>query len=418
MYGLWLVIFGSLLAFCLLYLTFVTESASLPSRPPCIVIGVTHSQTCMVLRGRLQALRLAGFRVVLVCSPGALAEQLAGEEGAEFRPLSICRSIAPLRDLLAFLRLYFLLLRLRPDLCEFSTPKAGLLGTMAACIAGVPSRVYMLRGLRLEAARGLQRRILLQCERLAARCAHTVLCNSESLRRQAIELQLAPEGKLQLLGRGSSNGVNVAHYAPGSDTLRASLKIPSDAPVVGFVGRFTYAKGMPDLLESFDLLLQSQPRAHLLLVGWFDAAEDALSESWQSRILNHPRIHVTGMVSDCAPCYRAMDLLVLPSWREGFPNAVLEAAASGLPVVTTQATGACDSVVHGETGLLIPPGYPTALCRAVLSLLEHPERRRQMGMAARARAIAQFSTDTVLNRTVEFYLQLSSTRAHRLVTTG
>ena len=117
----------------------------------------------------------------------------------------------------------------------------------------------------------------------------------------------------------------------------------------------------------------------MLLVGWFDAAEDALSADLRGRIENHPRIHCTGFVADTAPYYRAMDLMVLPTWREGFPNAVLEAAATGIPVITTIATGSRDSVVPEVTGLLIPPGYPEAISEAVLKLLRDPERRQPHG---------------------------------------
>jgi len=383
------------------------------AKPRHIVVGVTHSQTCMVLRGRLRALREAGFRVTLVCSPGPQAERVAAEEEIVFVPLKIRREIAPLHDAVALLRLSLLLFRLQPDLTEFSTPKAGLLGSIAAWIAGVPTRIYMLRGLRLEASRGLQHRILAVTERLAARCSHTVLCNSPSLRQRAIEMRLAPANKLELLGDGSSNGVDLQHYAPGPCSLRSRLSLPASAPVIGFVGRLTYAKGIPELIEAFDRILQQRPDAHLLLVGWFDAAEDALSHAWCNRILNHPRIHVTGMIPDTAPYYHAMDLLVLPSWREGFPNAVLEAAASGLPAITTLATGACDSVVHRQTGLLIPPGYPSALCEAILSLLENANSRHAMGDAARDRVIASFDLRQVLARTVAFYQNLAGSARFR-----
>ena len=265
----------------------------------------------------------------------------------------------------------------------------------------------MLRGLRLEASHGLQQRILIACERLASACSHTVLCNSPSLHQRALQLRLAPAIKLKVLGQGSSNGVDLSHYSPGPSNFRFQLALPANAPVIGFVGRFTYAKGLPELIEAFDRILQQFPDTHLLLVGWFDAAEDALSLSWRRRILNHPRIHVTGMIDDTAPYYHAMDLLVLPSWREGFPNAVLEAAASGLPTVTTLATGACDSVVHQQTGLLVPPGYPNALCEAILFLLENANRRHAMGDAARARAIASFDLRQVLACTVAFYQDLA-----------
>ena len=155
--------------------------------------------------------------------------------------------------------------------------------------------------------------------------------------------------------------------------------------MVGFVGRLTRDKGLPELIEAFDLILRAEPSARLLLVGWFDAAEDALDADLRARIRKPSAAsHCTGFVADTAPYYRAMDVLVLPTWREGFPNAVLEAAATGIPVVTTECTGARDSVVPEVTGLLIPPGYPEAICEAVLKLLRDPERRQRMGQAARA----------------------------------
>ena len=372
-------------------------------RSPHLVVGVTGPENCLLLRGRLRAMREAGFRVTLIAGPGRLPENIARSEGVEFRALPMERRIAPCRDLVSFLRLCFLLWRLRPDVTEFSTPKAGLLGSVAARCVGVPARVYMLRGLRLEAAQGAQRRILLMAEKVAAASAHTVLCNSESLRRQALNLGLAPAGKLRLLGNGSSNGVDTERFSPGKSDIRARLGLAEDAPVVGFVGRLTYAKGLPDLVEAFERILEVRPTAHLLLAGWFDAAEDGLSRSWRRRIEEHPRIHVSGMVGDTAPWYRAMDLLVLPTWREGFPNAVLEAAASGVPAITTLATGAVDSVASGVTGILIPPGYPSAIQEAVLDLMADPERRQRMGEAARARACACYSSRHVLRLTIAFY---------------
>ncbi len=125
------------------------------------------------------------------------------------------RSIAPLADLVALFRLWRLIGKCRPDLVEFSTPKAGLLGTLAAWLRSVPRRVYMLRGLKLEATTGIKRRVLLAAERMAARCAHVVVCNSESLRAEALALRLAPASKLRCLGEGSSNGVDIERFSPG-----------------------------------------------------------------------------------------------------------------------------------------------------------------------------------------------------------
>jgi glycosyltransferase involved in cell wall biosynthesis len=376
------------------------------SQCPHIVVGITSPQTCLVLGGRLRTLREAGFRVTLVSSPGALLTRTAAQEGVESIAIPMCRGMTPVADLWSLLRLCRLIYRLKPDMTEFSTPKAGLLGSLAAMLCGVPSRVYLLRGLRLETSTGLKRRILLAAERVASACSHAVLCNSESLRNQALALRVAPESKLCLLGSGSSNGVDVERFSPGPGILRARLGLPPNAPVVGFVGRLTRDKGLPELVEAFDAILAARPQAHLLLVGWFDASEDALGRALRSRIKKHPRIHMTGYVADTAPYYRAMDVMVLPTWREGFPNVVLEAAASGIPVVTTLCTGSRDAVVPEVTGLLIPPGYPVAIREAVLQLLGNPQRCYRMGKAARAWVLENYVNGRVLGLTVRCYKSL------------
>jgi len=373
---------------------------------PTIVVSVTHPQTCLVLGGRLRALRQAGFRVVLVSSPGELLESTAAREGAEVVAIAMRRGIAPLADLVSFVRLVRLLRRIAPDALECSTPKAGLLGMLAGLLCRVPRRVYMLRGLRLETAHGWLRWVLLGCERLAVACAGTVLCNSESLRARALALGVAPESKLRLLGEGSSDGVDMERFSPGASDVRERLGLPSGAPVVGFVGRLTRDKGLPELIEAFDQILCAEPETWLLLVGWFDASEDALDEALRSRILRHPQIHLTGFVDATEPYYRAMDVMVLPTWREGFPNVVLEASATGIPVVTTICTGSRDSVVPEVTGLLIPPGYPEAICEAVLKLLRDPERRQRMGQAARAWVREHYLDERVQGLTAAYYQEL------------
>jgi glycosyltransferase involved in cell wall biosynthesis len=335
-----------------------------------------------------------------------LADELAAAEGAGLVAIPMQRRIAPAADLAAFLRLLRVLRRLRPNLTEFSTPKAGLLGNVAALLCSVPTRVYMLRGLRLETAQGLKRIVLKVAERIAAACAHTVVCNSESLRERARVLGVARESKLHLVGDGSSNGVDMARFAPGADAMRAQLGIAPDAPVVGFVGRLTRDKGVPELVEAFDRLLESLPGARLLLVGWYDRSEDALSPEWRARIDAHSGIVHTGIVQDTAPYYRAMDVLALPTWREGFPNVALEAAASGIPVIATLTTGARDAVLDEITGLLISPGNVEVLTESMLALLKDDCKRAAMGHAARRWVEKSFNQSRVLGETTAFYRQL------------
>ena len=164
----------------------------------------------------MRALKAAGFRVVLISSPGPLLERIAAEEGVEALAIPIRRGMDLMADAVSLIRLCRVLHRLQPDLTEFSTPKAGLFGNMAATLCGVPVRVYMLRGLRLETLTGLKRRVLLATERIASACAHHVVCNSESLRAKALALRLAGASKLELIGSGSSNGVDIHRFSPGS----------------------------------------------------------------------------------------------------------------------------------------------------------------------------------------------------------
>lgn len=373
---------------------------------PRIVIGITNAQTCLVLSGRIRALLDAGFHVTVLSSPGDLLDLMEHDEGVATLRVPMQRGIAPVADLLSLYRLWRLLLKLKPDVVEFSTPKAGFLGMIAAFLAGIPHRVYFLRGLKLESLHGIRRLVLLLTERAAAACAHVVLCNSGSLRKKALEIGLASDEKLHILGPGSSNGINAVRFRPGVSDVRKQFGIPEGARVLGFVGRLTRDKGIPELIDAFERIFPVMPYVYLLLVGWFDEAEDALKRELRSRILANPHIVCTGFVVDAAPCYQAMDLLVLPSMREGFPNVVLEASASGIPVISTLSTGARDSVVHGKTGLLVRFGDRDALFDAIMRLLRDANERQQMGTAGRAWVLEQFLDRRIRKLTEVFYRDL------------
>jgi glycosyltransferase involved in cell wall biosynthesis len=310
------------------------------------------------------------------------------------------REASPLRDLVSWVRLVRLFRRLRPDLVAAGTPKAGLLGLLAARVVGVPARVYTLRGLRLETARGAKRRLLRRAERLTAASAHRVLCVSESLRRRAVELGVVAEAKAVVPGAGSSNGVDVARFRAAAEdregvrSLRARLGLPEGAPVVGFVGRLTRDKGIAELLEAFDRLSRELPEARLLLLGDFESG-DPVPRALADRLRADPRVVLPGFVRDTAPYYPLMDVLAFPSHREGFPNAPLEAAATEVPTVGFGVTGTVDAVADGETGRIVPPGDVAALAAALAAYLRDEELRRRHGRAARERAERRFRRETV-----------------------
>jgi lipopolysaccharide/colanic/teichoic acid biosynthesis glycosyltransferase/glycosyltransferase involved in cell wall biosynthesis len=364
---------------------------------------VTHSVTArMLLRGQLAWLRGRGHEVSLIASPGPALDEVAHTQGVRTVGVPIEREIRPLADLASLARLVGALRALRPQVVNASTPKAGLLGTLAATIARVPVRVYTLRGLRLETARGLQARALNAAERVACTLAHEVVCVSESLRRRAIEEGLVSPDRARVLGGGSSNGVDAERFRPRAAAdpevaeLRDRLGIPAGAPVVGFVGRFTHDKGIADLWRAFEqVVLPRVPEARLLLVGEPEAG-DPVDPAVLAALERHPRVVRSGrFVPDTAPYYAVMQVLAFPSYREGFPNAPLEAAAAGLPVAGFVATGTVDAVVAEVTGTLVPQGDWRALGGALVRYLEDEALARAHGQAGRARAARDFRREPV-----------------------
>ena len=376
-----------------------------------VQIVTTPVTADLFLRGQLAYMREAGFDVTVVSSGGAALARTAEREGVRSVALPMLRRPAPVRDTLALARLYRLLRKLRPDITHVSTPKAGLLGGLAARFAGVPARVYTLRGLRAEGATGIGGRALLAFERTACRSADRVICVSESLRRRALELGLAPEEKLTVLGSGSSNGVDAERFRRSPDLtarageLRSKLGLPEGAPVVGFVGRLVRDKGVVELAQAMELLAAKTPEVRLVVVGAFEGYDEVPAAA-RARMEDDPRIVFTGFLADPAPAYALMDLLALPSYREGFPNAVLEAAAMEIPTVTTDATGCVDAVVDGVTGKIVPVGDSAALAEALGGYLTDDELRRRHGRAARERVVRDFTPEDIWKALLDEYVRL------------
>jgi glycosyltransferase involved in cell wall biosynthesis len=328
----------------------------------------------------------------------------------------IDRGISPWRDLVALGRLWRLVRRLRPDICHVGTPKAGLLGGIAAFLARVPCRIYTLYGLRFETAHGWRRRLLAVLERLSCATAHRVICVSESLRQAVISNRLAQAGKTVILASGSVNGVDVERFALTPEhrfaalLRRRELGISETAPVVGFVGRLVRDKGVVELVEAYNQLRRSRPDLHLLLVGPYESL-DALPQHTRQAIETDPQVIHLGFVTEPAVYYHIMDVLTLPSHREGFPSVILEAGAAAKPVVAAAATGCRDAVLDGVTGYLTPVGDGKALTQAVARLLDAPERAQRMGLAGRQRATASFSQLPLWGASLDLYRMMLAPEA-------
>lgn len=377
---------------------------------PKLVYIVTVPLTARAfLRGQLKFLKERSFDVTVISAPGPELIQVAEQEDISVSAVPMEREIAPLHDLSSLHLLNSLLRTIRPDIVNAGTPKAGLLGMIAAKMTGVPVRIYQLRGLRLETATGLKRTVLTATERIASASAHHVVCNSNSLLERYAELGLAPRRKLTVLGPGSSNGVDFTRFAPtpaslaAACDLRRSLGIPDNTTVFGFVGRFTRDKGISELVDAFVRTNRRFPQTSLLLVGDYEQGDPVPNET-SDLIQHNSSIFTTGFVSDTARYYHLIDILVFPSYREGFPNAPLEAAAAGIPTIGFDTTGVRDAIRHGRTGLVVPLGSIDALSSAMIDLATNPAMRQQLGENAKAVAETEFRPQDVWQRWVDFYL--------------
>jgi len=379
------------------------------SRSPKLVYVISTAKCLFFFRDSIADLCSSGFDVSVISSPGPGKEAIHAD-GASVFDVSINREISPLQDIVSLWRLWNLLRRIRPDITNVATPKGGLLGGLAAAFAGVPHRIYTLHGLRLETTQGLKHRLLWCTEWLACKCAHQVYCVSNSLLDLAIELKLVGPEKAFVVSNGTAIGIECEQYAPTPERkeaareLRSRLGIDSKALVVGFVGRLTRDKGISELYEAFSLLRAKFTDLRLLLVGDFETG-DPVPPEIQARIDADPLVIQTGWISDTAPYYHLMDVCVLPTYREGFPGVPLEAQASGIPVVTTHATGARDSVVDGITGFAIPVGDAKALASAIAPLLGDAELRRRMGDAGRDWVARTFDRRVVLAELKKLYIE-------------
>lgn len=364
-----------------------------------IVLGVTVDLSLVLMEGFPEALVARGWEVHIVSSPGPRLAGFEGTPGVMIHPLKMNREASLIADGLALVRWWLLLRRIRPDVISVGTPKASLLGLVTGFLACVPHRQYLVRGLRLETATGFARGIYSLIERLCVVASTDVVAISASLRARMISLGLAGNRDVAVLGSGSSNGVDLTRYDPKKyptgqrRALMAELGLLPETPIIGFVGRLARDKGVPELLASAQHLHNKGVKLQLLLVGGTenDAIEGAVVSTKRAGI----NVVSTGAVEDVASYMSLMDVLCMPSKREGFGNAALEAAAMNVPVVATAVTGLVDAVEDHVTGLLSAPQSTEQLAEHLESLLSDRSLRERMGRAGREMAEEKFDRQHV-----------------------
>jgi len=379
-------------------------------------VSVVHLATSdmgvrYLLLDQLTLLRDRGFDVSAITSDGPYVRAVRAA-GIPVRTVRMTRRISPIADVIALVRLIRLLRRLRPDLVHTHTPKASLLGQWAARLAGVPRRVHTIHGLyfpgRLTPAR---RRLFALLERIEMMPAHIVLSQNQEDLATARAERLCDPARLRFLG----NGIDIDRFHPRNalpdrrDATRRGIGLTPGRLVVGMVGRLVREKGYPELFEAASLVRRVLPNATFAVIGGPEPGKaDALTDADIGRARERlgDGLVMLGHRDDVPALIGAMDLLVLPSHREGFPRALMEASATGVAVVATDVRGCREAVVAGVTGALVPVADPPALAAAILRLLQEPSTRASYGQAGRRVAEERFDQRIVFERVVQAYREL------------
>jgi glycosyltransferase involved in cell wall biosynthesis len=385
------------------------ERATQPRKPRVAHVTTVDLSLRYLLLNQLQRIQSEGYEVFGISADGP---DVPVVEAAGIRHFAVpmTRRITPITDLRCLWELFRIMRRERFDVVHTHTPKAGLLGQLAARLAGVPIVANTLHGFYFhDDTKPWLRRFYIWMERVAARCSDTILSQNREDMATAVAERIASPEQLKWLG----NGIDVARFdrrrlADSSlESMRRELGIDSDAPVVGFVGRLVEEKGILDLLEAAKTVVLAIPNTQFLIVGPYDDDKpDALRPDVAEQYGVAANCHFVGMRNDMPELYGLMDVLVLPSYREGFPRAPMEASAMEVPTVVTDIRGCREAVDHGENGLLFPVGDADALARSLVELLGDDERRTQMGATGRRIAEDRFDELKVFDRVLSEYERL------------
>jgi glycosyltransferase involved in cell wall biosynthesis len=353
------------------------------------------------------------YKVIGISGPGNAMDDVRQNEGVETHILEMTRTITPIKDLKATYRLYKIFKKERPFIVHTHTPKAGTLGMLAAKLAGVPNRIHTIAGLPLLETTGNKRKLLDAVEKFTYRCATHILPNSYGLEKIIIDNNYTNPSKLKVIGNGSSNGIDTTHYdtalvsEENKRELKRELDIKESDIVFIFIGRVVKDKGINELVKAFDNLSKQYLNIKLLLVGKKENHLDPLLTETECLILNNSQIYAVGMKKDIRPYVAVSNVLAFPSYREGFPNVVLQCSCMQLPSIVSNING-CNEIIENEVnGLIVPVKNEAKLESAMQFMIDFPEQRLAMKQNTRSRIIERYEQKFVWNEILKFYKSLN-----------
>lgn len=351
-----------------------------------------------------------GYEVVAVSSPGEPLEEIKNREGVRTYAVPMERRMAPFKDLKSLWGLIKVFRKEKPDMVHSITPKAGLLSMMAGWICRVPVRLHTFTGLVFPTSAGLKRKILMITDRLTCACATHIVPEGEGVKNDLQNHNITKK-PLKILGYGNIMGVDLKKFNPeDADVTKEAEKIRKEGIFTFiFIGRLVGDKGINELTSAFKRLNQDFPNTRLILVGPEEQNIDPLKPETIEEIKSNTAIEAVGKKNDVRPWLLASDALVFPSYREGFPNVVIEAGAMGLPSIVTDINGSREIIINGENGVIIPSKDSDALYQAMKSFVEHPEELKKYSKNARPLVASRFEQGFVRQCLKDYYKEILPT---------
>ena len=348
------------------------------------------------------------YEVIAMSSPGELLNVVEQREGVRCIRIKMERHISPLKDLVSLFRIVRIFQKEKPDIVHSMTPKAGLLCMMAGWMTRVPVRIHTFTGLVFPSATGLKRQILMITDRLTCLCATHVIPEGEGVKNDMLNNHITRK-PLRVLGYGNVRGVDITYYDRSPEVMRLVKELRDETlTTFVFVGRIGRDKGIEELCMAFDKLSKEHCSTRLWIIGPDESDVDPIPESARTIIRENAHIQTLGMLRDeqLLAHYAAADCFVLPSYREGFPNTVLEAGAMGLPSIVTDINGSREIIIEGENGTIVPPHDTDALYEAIKRMIENPEDRKRMAGNARRLVAERFEQSYVRKCLYDFYHEI------------
>ncbi len=365
-----------------------------------------------LLRNQMRYMKENGFDVVMVSSDGPERESVISNEQCRFQMIPMTRAMTPIADLKSLWLFYRFLKKEKPDIVHSHTPKAGLIAMLAAKLAGVPVRVHTVAGLRFMTEKGFTRKLLVAMEKLTMASATHVWPNSFSLKEYIVKNKLTRTGKLEVIGKGTSNGIDLRRFDPEKldagklQQVKDLIKYDSNCIYLITVGRIVHDKGIDELVSAFVNLYQENNRLRLVLVGAFEDEVDPISTEARKTVHEHPGIILPGWSDEVEYFMKLAFALVHPSHREGFPNVLLQAGAMACPVICSRIEGNIDIIDNNQTGLIFEKGNAAELEEKLRLAMFDVAGTRKMTTALQEKVHRFFNQPSVHRALHDRYLAL------------